>query len=416
MQKSENKHSLLVKILILPIKNAILRLWKFFSAERKILFVSDQKIRTFNLGPIIQISAAVTFIWILGLFIQTFIDKSTIHNKSKEISRLKKINDYFEKEITNVNSKLSKINEYLFSIAGDNDDKKLEDTSFEMPNNVHGNKISQQNKSTISQIKTARDRIVNIQFLAHKRISDIQSAIALTGLNIEKMPQDFPEYVEIKSENLTKIPNNNISGQGGPLAEDDSIDLEIGQNSSGQDLDYLANQVFTNEIDHLIFLENIAALMPFGNPMDSEDHYISSSFGTRVDPITGRKAKHKGIDFVGHKKHAEIRSPSKGKIILAGRFSEYGNAVVIDHGFGITTRYGHLSELKVKKGQIVEKGDLIALQGNTGRSTGSHLHYEVRYKNSPLNPQKFLSAGKSLSDPALLQNYKKVELADNQNS
>jgi len=80
-------------------------------------------------------------------------------------------------------------------------------------------------------------------------------------------------------------------------------------------------------------------------------------------------------------------------VILAGKFSDYGTAIVIDHGFGITTRYGHLSQIKVQEGQVVKQGEVIALQGNTGRSTGSHLHYEVRYKDIPLNPRKFLEAG-----------------------
>jgi murein DD-endopeptidase MepM/ murein hydrolase activator NlpD len=115
----------------------------------------------------------------------------------------------------------------------------------------------------------------------------------------------------------------------------------------------------------------------------------------RSDPITNRKTLHHGLDFVGLE-NEKIYSPSSGKVILAGKFSEYGNAIVIDHGFGITTRYGHLSSIKVKEGQIVKKGENIALQGNTGRSTGDHLHYEVRYKNIPLNPKKFLEAGQIL--------------------
>ena len=101
---------------------------------------------------------------------------------------------------------------------------------------------------------------------------------------------------------------------------------------------------------------------------------------------------HKGLDFVGATNQSII-SPASGKVILAGRYSDYGNAVVIDHGFGITTRYGHLSSIKVQKGQTVQKGQVIAAQGSTGRSTGQHLHYEVRYRGTPLNPKKFLEAG-----------------------
>ena len=103
---------------------------------------------------------------------------------------------------------------------------------------------------------------------------------------------------------------------------------------------------------------------------------------------------HQGIDFVGSKGQ-EIISPSTGKIIRAGRFYDYGNIVEIDHGYGITSRYGHLSKVLVEKGQVVNKGDVIGLQGSTGRSTGEHLHYEIRHKNRALNPYKFIKAGQT---------------------
>ena len=142
-------------------------------------------------------------------------------------------------------------------------------------------------------------------------------------------------------------------------------------------------------------LERLAQALPFNRPM--KNYYISSTFGVRVDPITHRYTHHSGLDFVGVS-NEKIISPSGGKVILAGRFSDYGNAVVIDHGYGITTRYGHLSSIKVKAGDNVKQGQVIAFQGNTGRSTGAHLHYEVRYKNIPLNPRKFLEAGETLND------------------
>lgn len=82
--------------------------------------------------------------------------------------------------------------------------------------------------------------------------------------------------------------------------------------------------------------------------------------------------------------------------MLARWFSDYGNAIVIDHGNGITTRYGHLSKIKVFEGQRVKNGEVIGYQGNTGRSTGQHLHYEVRYRNIPLNPKRFIEAGQIL--------------------
>ncbi len=115
----------------------------------------------------------------------------------------------------------------------------------------------------------------------------------------------------------------------------------------------------------------------------------TSQWGYRTDPITGKKkVKHSGIDLKANL-GTSVYAPEKGKVILASWINGYGYTVIMDHGYGYTTLFGHLSKIKVKKGQVVKKGSLIAKSGNSGRSTGPHLHYEIRYKNNPLNPLKF---------------------------
>ena len=98
------------------------------------------------------------------------------------------------------------------------------------------------------------------------------------------------------------------------------------------------------------------------------------------------------MDFVGAYR-AEIYAPAPGKVVRAGRNGAYGLFVELDHGNGVTTRYGHLAKILVKRSQLLKRGDALGLQGNTGRSTGAHLHYEIRYHNKPLNPYKFIKAG-----------------------
>ena len=102
---------------------------------------------------------------------------------------------------------------------------------------------------------------------------------------------------------------------------------------------------------------------------------------------------HYGIDFVSEK-NANVYSVSKGKVKRAGYFGKYGNYIEIEHASGFTTRYGHLSKILVKKGQTVSFRQRIGLMGNTGRSTGNHLHYEIVYKGRNKNPWKFIKAGK----------------------
>ncbi|HZI16138.1 MAG TPA: M23 family metallopeptidase, partial [Myxococcus sp.] len=117
--------------------------------------------------------------------------------------------------------------------------------------------------------------------------------------------------------------------------------------------------------------------------------WVTSDFGQRLDPYTADRVMHGGIDIAApHGK--EVYSPSDGTVVFAGLEGGYGNVLVIDHGYGIKTRYGHLAKMLVKAGDKVKRGSLIAAVGNTGRSTGPHLHYEVRVNGIPQNPRKFI--------------------------
>ena len=117
--------------------------------------------------------------------------------------------------------------------------------------------------------------------------------------------------------------------------------------------------------------------------------WLSSSMGNRSDPIDGTKDFHPGLDISADKGDA-VYATADGKIVNASAAGNYGNLVIVDHGYGIETRYGHLSAFKVKLGQTVKRGDLLGLVGATGRATGPHLHYEVRANGRILNPLQLL--------------------------
>jgi len=117
--------------------------------------------------------------------------------------------------------------------------------------------------------------------------------------------------------------------------------------------------------------------------------WVTSDFGSRLDPYTSERVMHAGLDIAGpHGK--EIVAPSDGTVVFAGLEGGYGNVLVIDHGYGIKTRYGHLMAILVKPGEKVKRGEVIAQLGNTGRSTGPHCHYEVRVNGIAQNPRKFI--------------------------
>ncbi|MFA6178149.1 MAG: M23 family metallopeptidase [Candidatus Methylopumilus sp.] len=119
--------------------------------------------------------------------------------------------------------------------------------------------------------------------------------------------------------------------------------------------------------------------------------YNSSSYGWRVDPFSGRMAFHEGLDFTAEV-GSSIRAAAGGIVMSAEQTPDYGKIVKIDHGSGLETRYAHASKLLVKAGERVEKGQLIAEVGNTGRSTGAHLHFEVRLNGAALDPRKYLQS------------------------
>jgi len=117
--------------------------------------------------------------------------------------------------------------------------------------------------------------------------------------------------------------------------------------------------------------------------------WLSSSIGNRPDPLTGERDFHPGLD-ISADRGAPVYATADGTVTGAAAAGNYGNLVIVDHGFGLETRYGHLSAFKVKQGQTVKRGDLIGLVGSTGRTTGAHLHYEVRANGRILNPLQLL--------------------------
>jgi len=116
--------------------------------------------------------------------------------------------------------------------------------------------------------------------------------------------------------------------------------------------------------------------------------YPSDRYGYRVDPFTKERSFHPGIDITAPK-GTKVVATADGLVVYAGRKLNYGKVITIEHKFGMSTRYGHLDRFNVKAGQRVKKGDIIGYVGTTGRTTGAHLHYEVRLGNQPLNPQRF---------------------------
>lgn len=145
-----------------------------------------------------------------------------------------------------------------------------------------------------------------------------------------------------------------------------------------------------NDLSEADALQAAAEKLPFARP--TSDPALSSSYGVRTDPFTGRLAFHSGLDFPGGRM-TSVEATGPGVVAFTGQRAGYGNTVEIDHGGGLKTRYGHLAVVSVRVGERVAVGQRVGGMGSTGRSTGTHLHYEVWLNGRPMNPDRYLRAG-----------------------
>ena len=228
--------------------------------------------------------------------------------------------------------------------------------------------------------------------------SDKQQVIALTLKLAELQSQVLRLNAlgdRLADEN--NIPEKEFNFQqqppaGGPIRSPDEIKsktladlllaielLEQGINKEEKQLKILESLTLGHHIQNNSYLS--------GRPIVKG--WLSSYYGVRKDPFNGRPAMHKGVDFAG-KEDAPIIATASGVVSWASERYGYGNLIEIDHGDGYKTRYGHNKKLLVELGDVVEKGQIIARMGSTGRSTGPHVHYEILRNNSQINPIKYV--------------------------
>lgn len=199
----------------------------------------------------------------------------------------------------------------------------------------------------------------------------------------------------IKNNPNLKPLQNLQPGSGGPLVRS----VPFTEEELKKAMDELM-QAAEKRDDYLSILESkllqqsvLKDTLPNSSPVEAA--YNSSSYGWRIDPFTGTRAFHEGLDFtaaVG----TPIYAAAGGIVVFAEQTPDYGKIVKVDHGGGLETRYAHASKLLVKVGDRVEKGQVVALVGSTGRSTGAHLHYEIRVNGEPLDPRKYLQANSGI--------------------
>lgn len=220
------------------------------------------------------------------------------------------------------------------------------------------------------------------------RMADIQARM----MRIDALGAHLAESAQLKGDEFDFSARPPM---GGPL-EDNDGDMDMGlmpdRDTIERDMSSMWQDIQSRETQLLALdriLQELREQTVSLDNMPIHEGYITSRFGYRHDPFTGKSKFHGGIDFAG-REGTDIYSVADGVVVWAGRMSGYGNLVEVDHGDGMVTRYAHAKAVVVKVGDLVNKDQLIAYMGSTGRSTGTHLHYEVLRHGKRVNPASFI--------------------------
>lgn len=228
------------------------------------------------------------------------------------------------------------------------------------------------------------------------RVAEQQSVIEHTQSKMHQIRAEIDGWRELHAKILEPFgPEDGsarrsagIGGGTGPMRPADPP----GRAAIGDELEQLTS-IVTEEGDNLRALERfigratrVLAALPSRWPVRGQ---INSGYGSRTSPWAAKSEFHSGLD-IGARVGTPVKSPAPGTVVFAGWNAEYGHALIIDHGNETKSLYGHLSTISVAVNQKVQRGDVIALTGNTGRSSGPHLHYEIQVKGQSVNPTSYL--------------------------
>jgi len=219
------------------------------------------------------------------------------------------------------------------------------------------------------QFEQAQKALARVDALTQKLNGNLLSGDSDRRLALG--PTDLPgRHVEVSSAPLGPLKPTELQGQ----LEAFQAELESRETN--------LERLYSNWLERRLRWASTPSIWPVRG-------WVTSPFGTRTDPLTGRKTTHTGMDISGpHGK--DIVSTADGTVVFAAVEGSYGKVVVVDHGYGMKTRYAHLASITVSAGDAVKRGQVIGKLGNTGRSTGPHLHYEVRMNGVPQNPKNYI--------------------------
>lgn len=382
--------------------------------SRNVIIISEHKVDHVPLSGVMQVLLLVGFVgffsgtsYITGSYVTA---RSAITEKDKKIvsSTIEKtrVNDeinLLKRDLVRLNENGNELNAYSkFIISQHNEILPPSTLSAGTASLADGNFFGQNTAQLLDRISFLETRVneiknENIHLVTairertDKKINYLEDVISMTGLDVD----NIEHTAELSGKNAGKIHSNiRVNSSTDENAKKDSN--THGANEGGPFIPY-DNSLFNSteqsllaDVDRLVVLHGIVGKLPLGQPIN--DAQQMSPFGKRIDPLNHRWSMHPGLDLAGPF-GSKVFSTNDGVVVAAGRKPAYGNMVDIEHEFGIVTRYAHMSKILVHEGEHVGRGQQIGVQGSTGRSTGPHLHYEVRVNERPVNPINFLHAG-----------------------
>ncbi len=357
-------------------------------ADKEVFFRSGGEVRFLRISRTVQISAAamlaaVLLVWLVAtaamLYGQASVaqDRAAMDARAKQIAAEARRVNFFKRAADDIATDLDRRQNALddmvksqfgptsgadaAALLGKND--KASDTAPAKKLSDATPAASASPASAVSRLKAIAERQTHfaqrLATLIDQRSAKAEAAIRSFGLNPKQ------------------IANSARTAQGGPFIPWSQSDIAEDE----------ALSALAKSLARLNALEQGLAAIPSGRPTASP--MLTSSYGYRRDPFNGQAAFHAGVDFPGSYGQP-ILAAAAGRVVYVGQRQGYGNVVEVDHGHGILTRYAHLSRFGVRPGALVQRGDAIARMGSTGRSTGTHLHFEVRVNGNAINPARFL--------------------------
>lgn len=245
--------------------------------------------------------------------------------------------------------------------------------------NMEISNLMDQNRQTLASLDELRDENANL-FQAAKRFqTSLSQSLSLLGIDQVKSNSD----VSTSNSDLSSLFTSTEMAQGTSREVADIKELTTYLEDAVKPIEQIGKMLKTQQN---LFTE-IPSICPVKNP----NYHISMAFGPNLHPINGTWYIHKGLDFSTWRSGDAVLATASGQVVTVGFDNSFGNYIIIKHNHGMYTRYAHLNSFRVKKGQTVDQGDIIGTIGNTGVSTGPHLHYEVHIGSDVVDPAKYIN-------------------------